>query len=146
MANLKNYTSMANPLKTAAEIEATLIINGAKSIQKDCAGGKIIALKFLVDTAIGEIPIALPVNVEAVQKILSAQKKRNSNVKATAEQAERTAWKCLKDWVDAQMALIQIGMASMDQIFLPYVINKGGKTLYDTVREHGYLLERGNNS
>ena len=33
MANLKNYTSMANPLKTAAEIEATLIINGAKSIQ-----------------------------------------------------------------------------------------------------------------
>lgn len=51
----------------------------------------------------------------------------------------------MKDWVDAQMALIQIGMASMDQIFLPYVINKGGKTLYDTVREHGYLLERGNN-
>lgn len=74
MANLKNYTSMANPLKTVAEIEATLITNGAKSIQKDCAGGKIIALKFLVDTAIGEIPIALPVNVEAVQKILSAQK------------------------------------------------------------------------
>ena len=102
-------------------------------------------MKFLVYTAIGEIPIALPVNVEAVQKILSAQKKRNSNVKATSEQAERTAWKCLKDWVDAQMALIQIGMVSIDQIFLPYVINKGGKTLYDTVREHGYLLERGNN-
>lgn len=115
---------MANPLKTAAEIEATLIINGAKSIQKDCDGGKIIALKFLVDTAIGEIPIALPVNVEAVQKILSAQKKRNSNVKATSEQAERTAWKCLKDWVEAQMALIEIGMVSIDQVFLPYVINK----------------------
>lgn len=89
--------------------------------------------------------MVLPVVVVAVQKILSAQKKRNSSVKATAEQAERTAWKCLKDWVDAQMALIQIGMASMDQIFLPYVINKGGKILYDTVREHGYLLERGNN-
>lgn len=143
MANLKNYTSMANPLKTAAEIEAILIINGAKSIQKDCFGGKVIALRFLVDTAIGEIPIALPVNVEAVQKILSAQKKRDSNVKATAEQAERTAWKCLKDWVEAQMALIQIGMVSMDQIFLPYVINRGGKTLYDTVREHGYLLDKG---
>lgn len=58
MANLKNYTSMANPLKTAAEIEATLITNGAKSIQKDCAGGKIIAFDNACQTEIKEADMA----------------------------------------------------------------------------------------
>lgn len=43
---IKNYTSTQNPIKTAAEIEGLLILNGAKSIQKDISDGKITAIKF----------------------------------------------------------------------------------------------------
>lgn len=142
---LLNYTTTVDAIKTAGEIEVILIKGGAKAIQKEIDNGKVISIKFIVDSAIGTIPIELPVQFAAVAEILRQQKKNNPRIKTSLDQAERTAWRCLKDWVDAQMALIQIGMASMDQIFLPYVINKGGKTLYDTVREHGYLLERGNN-
>lgn len=141
---LLNYTTTVDAIKTAAEIEVILIRGGAKAIQKEIDNGKVISIKFIVDSPIGTIPIELPVQIAAVAEILRKQKKNNPRIKTSLDQAERTAWRCLKDWVEAQMALIQIGMASMDQIFLPYVINKGGKTLYDTVREHGYLLERGN--
>lgn len=142
---LLNYTTTVDAIKTAGEIEVILIKGGAKAIQKEIDNGKVISIKFIVDSPIGTIPIELPVQIAAVTEILRQQKKNNPRIKTSLDQAERTAWRCLKDWVEAQMALIQIGMASMDQIFLPYVINKGGKTLYDTVREHGYLLERGNN-
>lgn len=141
---IKNYTSTQNPIKTAAEIEGLLILNGAKSIQKDISDGKITAIKFLVDTAIGEVPISLPVRVSAAYEILKQQKKKNPRIKADLEQAERTAWKCLKDWVDAQMALIQLGLANMDEVFMPYIIDRNGNTLYEIAKERRFLLGCGN--
>lgn len=78
---IKNYTSTQNPIKTAAEIEGLLILNGAKSIQKDISDGKITAIKFLVDTAIGEVPISLPVRVSAAYEILKQQKRKIQELK-----------------------------------------------------------------
>ena len=107
---IKNYTSQKNAIATAAEIEELHIRHGAKRKQKDFTNGKISAFRFLVDTAVGLVPIQLPVNVEAVYKILEKDRKTNRAVKVTMEQAERTAWRCLYDWAAAQMALIEIGM------------------------------------
>lgn len=64
--------------------------------------------------------------------------------KADLEQAERTAWKCLKDWVDAQMALIQLGLANMDEVFMPYIMDRNGNTLYEIAKERRFLLDCGN--
>lgn len=111
---------------------------------KDISDGKITAIKFLVDTAIGEVPISLPVRVSAAYEILKQQKKKNPRIKADLEQAERTAWKCLKDWVDAQMALIQLGLANMDEVFMPYIMDRNGNTLYEIAKERRFLLDCGN--
>ena len=35
-----------------------------------------------------------------------------------AEQAYRVAWRNILDWVEAQMALLEIGMAKMEEVFL----------------------------
>lgn len=77
--------------------------------------------------------------------IATVIEKNNPRIKTSLDQAERTAWRCLKDWVEAQMALIEIGMVSIDQVFLPYVINKEGKTLYAYAKEHRLFLEGGHN-
>lgn len=140
---LKNYTTKIDPMRTAAEIDYILASNGATAIQKDIANGQITALRFTVQTSLGLIPIQLPVNVEAVQEILKAmrQRKVRGNVDYSKEQAARVAWRCLKSWVEAQMALIQIGMATMDQVFLPYVLNDEGKTLYEVARDSKFLLK-----
>lgn len=140
---IKNYTASKTPVKYAAEIEQILIEHGAAAIQKDIADGKIIALRFAVPTNVGRVSIQLPVNVDAVFKILEKDKKINRNVKVTFEQAEKTAWANLRDWVAAQMALISIGMVSMDQVFLPYVIGPDGRTLYEVAASKGFYLKEG---
>lgn len=142
---IKNYTSQKNAIATAAEIEELLIRHGAKRIQKDITNGKISAFSFLVDTAVGLVPIQLPVNVEAVYKILEKDRKTNRAVKVTMEQAERTAWRCLYDWTAAQMALIEIGMVKMEQVFLPYVISDDGLTFYEVAASKGFYLTEGKN-
>ncbi len=143
---IKNYTSKKSAVATAAEIEDLLIKHGAKMIQKDITNGNISAFRFVVGTAVGLIPIQLPVNVEAVYKILQKDRKTNRTVKVTMEQAERTAWRCLYDWTAAQMALIEIGMVKLEQVFLPYVVYKDGRTLYEAAAAKGFYLTEGQNN
>ena len=78
--------------------------------------------------------------LKQILKKMREQKVR-ANIDYSQEQAARVAWRCLKSWVEAQMALIQIGMATMDQVFLPYVLNDEGKTLYEVARDSKFLLK-----
>ena len=48
------------------------------------------------------------------------------------QQAVRASWRILKDWVEAQMALLETGMVTMDEIFLPYMLF-GGQSLYQAL-------------
>ena len=48
------------------------------------------------------------------------------------QQAIRTSWRILKDWVEVQMALLETGMVTMDEIFLPYRLS-GGQTFYQAL-------------
>lgn len=49
----------------------------------------------------------------------------------TAEQAQRVAWRVLKSWIEAQIAIIETGMVAADEVFLPYQIVQGGETVYE---------------
>ena len=71
------------------------------------------------------------------------QEKRNnprSSLKATREQAERVAWRILKDWVEAQMALLDIEMVRFEEIFLPYIETTSGQTIYERLESQQFLL------
>lgn len=136
---IKNYTAQKSVVIVAAEIEQNLIDNGAVEIRKDITDGKITALKFIIPTRMGMIPIQLPVNVQGVLKVLENDKKTNRRVKVTFDQAEKTAWANLRDWVDSQIALIRIGMVDMEQVFLPYVVGADGRTLYEVAASRGFF-------
>ena len=53
----------------------------------------------------------------------------------------RTAWANIRDWVTAQMALIDTEMVRIEQVFLPYMVNKQGQTYFDVLKEKQFLLE-----
>ena len=56
----------------------------------------------------------------------------------------RVAWRILKDWVEAQLALIETGMVSVEQVFLPYCQSGNGETLFEAIRKKkfaGLLME-----
>lgn len=118
-----NYTTTVDSLKTVSEIEYILVKHNAKSIMKNYDGESIMGLSFLIDTGVQQIPVRLPVRVDECLEVLKKEKKNSprSNIKATREQAERVAWRILKDWVEAQMALLDIQMVRFEEIFLPYI-------------------------
>ena len=134
---LLNYTTKVNVYTTLGEIQGQLVKHGAKKIMQDYDdAGHIVALSFLIDTPAGPRGIRLPANVDAVHKVLEKQK-----VRCDREQAERVAWRIVKDWVEAQMAILESEMVQMDEIFLPYMVGAGGQTFFEAYRNNQLLLE-----
>lgn len=140
-----NYTTTIDSFKTVSEIEYILMKHKAKSIMKNCDGESIIGLSFLIDTGAQQIPVRLPVRIDECLRVLKKEKRENprKQIKDTREQAERVAWRILKDWIEAQMALLDIEMVRFEEIFLPYIETAGGRTIYEKLEEQKFLLEVG---
>lgn len=134
---IKNYTTNVDVYTTLGAIQGCLVKHGAKKIMTDYDDdGHVAALSFIVDTPSGPRGIKLPANVDGVQRVMVRQK-----VKSDREQAERVAWRILKDWVEAQMAILESEMVQMDEIFLPYMINNTGETIYQLYQRQQLMLE-----
>lgn len=138
-----NYTTTIDAFKTASEIEGILVKHKAKSIMKNYEGESITGISFLIDTGMQQIPVRLPVKVDECLKVLKKEKRENpkKQIKDTREQAERVAWRILKDWVEAQMALLDIEMVRFEEIFLPYIETDNGQTIFERLEDKQFLLE-----
>ena len=136
-----NYTTTVDAFKTVSEIEYILMKHKAKSIMKNYEGETITGLSFLIDTGRQQVPVRLPVKIDECLEVLKKEKRNKSNVKATREQAERVAWRILKDWIEAQMALLDIEMVRFEEIFLPYIEIDNGQTVFQRLEEQQFLLE-----
>ncbi len=133
-----NYTTKIDVYKTIGEIQGNLVRHGARKILTDYDGaGRIVSLSFMIDTPTGLLPFQLPTRADRVLAVLHRQK-----VKCDREQAERVAWRILKDWIEAQMAILESEMVTLDEIFLPYVV-QGDRTLYQVFQEKQMLLTGG---
>lgn len=124
-----------------ADIQKALIRTKATDISyKFDNQGRIVGLRF--GLLIGDKPVGfmLPVSIEKVRSVL----KREGNKRwDDDEYVYRVAWACLRDWVTAQMALIETEMAEPLQVFLPYAHDAAGKTLFEKVIDNGFLLGDG---
>lgn len=136
-----NYSTTVAPEKTVAEIISILSRKGARSITQDFYDdGRHRAVSFIM--IVGGLPtrFVLPVNVDGVAGVLLKDKPYNparqrltrDGYKAKVRlQAEWVSWRILKDWLEAQMALIDSGQAEPAQVFLPYVVEQSGRTMYE---------------
>lgn len=131
---LLNYTTSISAEKTVSEIQSKLAKSGAHQILHEYDGfGNVNALSFRIQTKFGEMAFRLPANISAVEAVLKRQFRRGRFV--TREQATKVGWRILKDWVEAQLALIETGMVSIEQVFLPYAQNELGQTIYEALVE-----------
>ncbi len=139
---LLNYTTEVEASKTIGQIQEILSKHGAKSIiVKYDKDGLIESLAFLIDTPRGEFAIRLPVDPEAILKVLA--KHHVPRKYQEKPQAVRIAWRIVKDWTEAQMAILETEMVDLEQIFLPYIHTKDGKTIYDRFRDQNPQLGAG---
>lgn len=91
--------------------------------------GRATGIAFAVETGHGPRTFVLPVNSARVEAVLRRDKVPARF--ATPEQAERVAWRIVKDWVEAQLAIIRTEMVTLDQVMLPYMRSGSGETMYE---------------
>ena len=140
---MKNYTSEVPIERTITRIEQALAKSGARNIIKDYNDGELTALSFtLVFQQTGKmVPVRLPVNTEAVEKVLLSKVRRphRETFIRIHRQASRTAWKLMQDWIEVQVSLIELQQVEALQVFLPYVWD-GRRTFYATLRDGGFKM------
>ena len=140
---LLNYTTTVKADKTAGEIIQKLAGAGASAIllNYDDEHGILIGLSFKIRSPHGELPFILPVNDKAVEEVLRRQYHQGRVPRSVLAdgQARRVAWRILKDWVEAQLALIETEMVTLEQVFFPYLqTGPNGETLYERALGSGF--------
>lgn len=126
-----NYTTTIAATKTVAEIQTILAKAGAEQvIIRYGKNGEPTALVFELS---GEMYM-LPCRHGEVYKMLARTKGVPARLRTT-EQASRVAWRIIKDWVEAQVAIISTGMVDAQEVMLPYMLLRDDQTVYDNFRE-----------
>ena len=129
-----NYTTTISSEKTGSEIQKKLAMAGAQAVLSEYdEDGVMCAMSF----RISNIFFRLPINIDGVYQALLDDRKVPNRLR-TYEQASRVAWRIIKDWIEAQLAIIQAGQADLIQVFLSYAQNQEGKTIYDAIKDGGF--------
>lgn len=151
-----NYTTEINVSRTLREIMELLTEAGAQSVVVKYVERQPVAVQFLIDTQFGELAYSLPANTEGVWRQLSVQSQQTTRDDrgrlrrpvplhlVTREQAQRVGWRIIKDWLEAQLAIVEAGMVPLPQVFLPYQTGADGRTVYEVLADrHMRLLGPG---
>jgi len=134
-----NYTTSIDAEKTIGEIQKCLVKHGAGKIVTDYSNGLPSAVTFCLTINENMIGFSLPCNYEGVLRVMNKDPKVPGRL-CTKEQAMRVSWRIVKDWVEAQMAIVEAQLADVAEVFLPYAITKSGTTLYKEIQEGGMKL------
>lgn len=139
---IKNYTSKVPANRSIEEIQTALVKNGALGVQYDYekGTGRIAALRFRLPVKEKLVVFSLPVHWQSFQQVL-----KNQNIKRHDDEdyVYRVAWRCIRDWVLAQMALYETSIVELPQVFLPFATDNKGQTFYNKIQNNNFLLGDG---
>ena len=150
---LLNYTTKIDPDKTAQEIARILSMHGASAVmtEYDPVDNFVTALSFKIKIGGNQMSFRLPTDWRPVYEILTKGKKkpwddrRKAHFESEWKLQVRTSWRIVKDWTEAQMALVETQMVTTAQVFLPYLQMRDGRTLSEHVAtDLKFLLGDGN--
>lgn len=137
---LKNYTSEVPVTNSINRIEKRLVDMGATSVVKEYSPEKkIIGITFCIPFKGQTVPFRMPAQVDKVFAVFWKEVRNPDRVSKTRymEQAERTAWKNVAEWVDIQSSLIMMEQVELMQVLLPYALDpRTGKTIYEKFTEN----------
>lgn len=137
-----NYTTTIPVHQTVSECQSILAKAGASSAAVHFEDGQPAGLSFSLKTPHGVRAFTLPVDVAAMQAVL--RKTDFSSLKSSRarldqltsrEHAAKVAWRVVKDWLEANLALIAAQMATIDEVMLPYLHVDGDRTLWQAYQD-----------
>ncbi len=139
---IKNYTTEVPVDQTIAEIQHILAHNGARGIALAYdAAGTIKDLFFKIRLHERELPFRLPAKPEKVYAAVFAGMQYQERLRQERmKKAEAIAWRICKTWLEAQITLINLEQAKLEEVFLPYLVLPSNKTLFETMERNQFLL------
>lgn len=144
---LLNYSTEVPEDKSIVEIQAALRKAGARRVAVDYnARDEPASVSFWLETPFGRREFRMPAPDQAkVLKLLQQtfddfkrRGKRTDHMTVSEEQARRVSWRIMKDWLEAQSAIVEVGAVTLDQVMTPYlVVDDTGTTLYRSLVDTG---------
>lgn len=134
-----NYTTSVPVEKSIMQIQQILVKHGAKKIVTDYSGALPIAVTFCLEVNGQLVAFNLPANFAGVLNAMRKDKKI-TRAACNEDQARRVAWRIVKDWVEAQLAIVEANLAELAEVFLPYAVTKNGTTLYREIANNPSVL------
>ncbi len=149
MKTLHMETTKIPPEKTAQQVATLLGQAGACAVQTEYKNRKVVALSFTIEINTGShstpqihaMPFRLPIQVDPLFIIFQGRRsryKRSTFTEQDQAKAERVAWRQILRWVEAQLALIEIGMVKMEEVFLPYMQVGINETFYQRLAANSF--------
>lgn len=141
-----NYTTKIPANRSVAECQALLAEAGASAVAVMYETRQPAGLSFRIAGPAGPQDFTLPVNIAGISRLLAAADYPASVKTAelaryvTREHATRVGWRVLRDWLEAQLAIVAAGMVTLDEIMLPYLQVGKQQTLYQALQSNQLAL------
>lgn len=131
---IANRTTTISCEKTVGEIQAMLA--GARAsrigIEYD-PDAKPARIAFQIERDGHMMAFKLPCDWEGVLRALKRERGGISQRLLTPEHAKRVSWRIIKDWLRAQLSLIEAGASTIEEVMLPWAITTDGQTVAERV-------------
>lgn len=135
---LPKYRTRVNFEQTVNEIQKRLVKAGAKKIVFDYELELPVNITFSYPTKTGNMLFSLPLKFNGIGKLMKQQ-----GIAGGDDQAINIGWRIMKDWIVAQLALVDAEAAELPEVFLPYSVTKTGQTLWDYLKDDQNILQLG---
>ena len=140
-----NCTTKVPAEVTAGEIQRLLAKSGAIGVSCEFDGeGNVVSLSFKVEFEKNKrVTFRLPVNSYGVHLALEEADYVPAHLK-NADHARNIAWRALKEWVECQLNMVNVGIVDLIEAFLPYAQNIEGDTIYSIIKSRNFdsLIEQ----
>lgn len=139
--SLLNHSTKIPAEQTIGEIQQMLSKYGVAAMMTEYDGRNVSAVSFQMLIQGKKMAFKMPCNWRAVREIFKGDPKLRNTRLNNDEQAIRTAWRIIHTWVKSQLALVEVNMVTIPQVFLPYAMDRSGRTLAERIEsDPGFLL------
>lgn len=140
MSRLLTHSTKKNPEETIAEIQQMLLDFGVTNMFTEYDGRQVKSVSFGIELDGHKLSFRMPCNWRGVYEIINTPDYRPEF--RNEEQAARVAWRIIKVWIEGQLAMVEVNMVTIPEVFLPYAVMKDGRTLAEQViSDPKFLLE-----
>lgn len=133
--------------QTVSEIQRILGQYGASAIMIEFENSEPSAIFFEIRVNTHKPTFRLPCRWKQIEIYLNKKHPPQDYIYAgevktrtNTDQAKRVAWRQILRWVEAQLALVETDMVTIQEVFLPYLETGKNQTLYELIEESKFKM------